>query len=138
MKLEYRENAITLAGYYDEDEDVIYISAGLSPLIAECTYLHEQAHQKCYKAGCACYKAENNDLAEYHAFRGELLAVLERGSEKLAKAYLKAITLSQAKAAEYPVVWRSHKRAMARIVRLKAYRMVQDLARGRHRIEQGE
>ena len=136
MNLEYRKNAVTLAGFYDEQEDTIYISAGLSPLIAECTYFHERQHQECFKSDCVCYKAENNDLAEYHAFRGELLAVLERDSVKLAQAYLKAIALSLAKAAEYPVIWRSHKRAMVRVMRLKAYQEVEALAKGRHRIEE--
>ena len=132
MRLQYRDNSVTLAGYYDEEEDVIYIAAGLPPLIAECTYLHEAQHQKCYKAGCKCYRAENNDLAEYHAYKGELMAVLERDSAALAKAYLKGMDISLEKAAKDPVVWRSHKRAMVRVMRLTAYCQVQRLARECH------
>ena len=132
MNLEYRDNSVPLAGYYEEETDTIYVSGGLSPLIAECVYLHEREHQRCYASRCECYfgaeESKNDDLAEFHAFRGELYAVLERGSKALAQAYLTGMASMKEKIARNPVLWRSHKRAVAKIERLKAYHQVQDLA----------
>ena len=135
MNLQYREHSAPLAGYFEEETGIIYVSSGLPPLIAECVYLHELQHKECYDSGCECYAADRDDynlLAEYHAHRGELIAVLERDSEALAQAYLKALAMEKVKIACDPRLWRSHRKAVARIERSKAYREVQDLADGRH------
>jgi hypothetical protein len=134
MKLRYRQNAILSSGYFEPEDGTIHVSDGLPPLIAECVYLHELQHKRCYDVGCTCFDADRPDdyLAEYHAFKGELIAVLERDSVALAQAYLKSVAMTKEKIAGNPRVWRSHKRALVRIERLRAYVLVQNLARGQH------
>jgi len=135
IKLLFRNNSAPLAGFYEEATDTIYVSSGLPPLIAECVYLHEREHQKCYLRRCKCYFGPlhvDDDCAEYHAHKGELVAVLERDSVALAQAYLKGLAMEKEKIALNPRLWRSHNRAVARIERLIAYRQVQNLAKGRH------
>ena len=136
MKLQYREHSVPLAGYYEEATDIIYVSSGLPPLIAECVYLHEREHQKCYLRRCKCYFGPlhiNDDIAEYHAHRGELIAVLGRDSEALARAYMKGLAMEEVKIAHDPKLWQSHKRAVARIKQLKAFEAVRKLAEGDNR-----
>ena len=136
MNLQYRDNSVPLAGYYEEATDTIYVSSGLPPLIAECVYLHELQHASCYGSDCECWwgaKAGNDDLAEYHAHKGELIAVLGRDSVALARAYLKGLAMEEVKIARDPKLWRSHKRAVARIKRLKAFKGVCRLAGGDQR-----
>lgn len=135
MNLLYREKSVPLAGYFEEADSTIFVSEGLPPLIAECVYLHELEHKKCFESGCECYSEERDDdkeLAEWHAFRGELMAVLERDSVALAQTYLRGVQNTLRNIARNPRLWRSHGRAVARIIRLKAYRQVQDLAGGIH------
>ena len=103
MNLLFRKNSVPIAGYFEEAGDIIYVSSGLPPLIAECVYLHELEHKKCFDSGCECwYLDDDNELAEHHAHKGELIAVLERDSEALAQAYLRGIQTEKGKIARNP------------------------------------
>ena len=122
MKLEHRDNSVRLLGLYDEDADVICISYGLSPLEAECVYYHERQHQKCFLSKCTCWEKKTDHLAEYHAYKGELEAIVMRGSNQLSRVYLKQVAKSKKKIARNPKIWKDHKGALERVMQSKMFK----------------
>lgn len=127
MKFDHETHAHRISGYYEEATDEVCVSSGLGKYEAEVVYLHERQHQLCWKSGCKCYKQPNDVMCEYHALRGELSAVLQRGSVRLARAYLKNVRALEAKAKQ-DSGWVHHIKALRRVKKLKAFKQVQTLA----------
>lgn len=127
MKFDHEGHAQRISGYYEEATDTVCVSSGLGKYEAEVIYFHERQHQLCWKSGCRCYKRSNDVMCEYHALKGELLAVLQRGSVRLARAYLKNVRALEEKAKQ-DSGWADHIKALRRVKRLKAFKRVQALA----------
>lgn len=122
MNLEYRGNSVLLHGQYDEETDVIWISYGLSPLEAECVFYHERQHRRCYLAKCSCWGRKTDYLTEYHAFKGELEAIILRGSKLLSRVYLRSIADTWKKINREPKRWKDHIKALRRVMRSKKFK----------------
>jgi hypothetical protein len=127
MRLEHIGDSVKMGGYYEEDEDLIYLAAGLGKLKSECVYFHERQHRNCCKNKCQCWREKNDYLSEFHAYLGELEDVVARGSRRLAKVYLRLVRRMLVSHSEHPE-WKDHKRAMNRVMRRRKFREVQELA----------
>lgn len=121
MKFEHKGHVQLLDGFYEEETDTIYVSRGLTDLDKECTYFHEKAHRECCRKGCGCWNRKSEYLSEYHAYMGELKAVVDKDSKALTQAYLHAVLRSMVKFKFNPKLWESHRRAMSRMMRSDVY-----------------
>jgi hypothetical protein len=129
MNLEYKNKVDIVRGYYCEVEDMIVLAKGLGELEREVTYYHEREHQKCFRNKCKCWNRKSDYLCEYHAMRGECRSVLQRGSKRLAIAYLLAIQESLARYKQGETRWLGHKLAAVRVMKSKDFAAVERLAK---------
>ena len=128
MKLEHRGNCIIVKyipdrdeadGMFDYENGKIYIRSKLSPLVRECTYLHELTHKRCYQKKCPCF--DSDYLCEYHAMRGTLQQVVKRGSRLLLRVYLQTAEEDLLRYQSNPE-WKAHLAAMRRLMKTKAFK----------------
>lgn len=122
MQYVHEGDSVSLAGFYDDADNTIYISKGLTKAEAECVYFHEWQHRKCYLEGCFCYNQLSNYWAERHAYLYELKTVIARGSRSLTKAYFRGIASCLIKFEEHPKVWADNSRALKQVIQTKIYR----------------
>lgn len=122
MKFEHTGNVQTFVGMYEEDEDIISLARGLTKLEAECVYYHERQHQICCKSKCVCWGKTSVYLSEYHAFMGELKAVISRKSICLSRIYYREVQRAKQRYNADPKQWRHHKRALQRMMNTALYR----------------
>jgi uncharacterized protein YqfB (UPF0267 family) len=133
MKFEHESDpcVVGVDGLYCETEDTIYLSNTLSKMQKEITYFHERQHRICAKKKCACMRdgRTSDYLAEFHAYRGEMLCVLSSGDAKLMKAYLSLVVRMVKKAEKNPKTWQHHKRAMNRVMKMKEFKRIKRMAK---------
>ena len=131
MNLKHRDNCILFTyhpnpskvfGFFDDDDEKIYISSKLSLLARECVYFHESSHKECYDEKCKCWDKKTDYLCEYHAMRGELQKVRARGSVRLREAYLKHVKSALDKYRKHADVYGDHLKAIRKLMRTKDFK----------------
>jgi len=118
----YHPNRTNVAGYFDEEDGLIYLDAKRSRLVRETVYFHEITHKECFQAKCKCWNKKTSFLCEYHAFRGALQCVRATGSRKLQRCYLREVQKALKKYKADLKIWDSHLKALRKIMKTKAYR----------------
>lgn len=122
MKLEHEEVTHRFDGYYDDADDSINIASKLGKYEAECVYLHERQHQKCFKAKCKCWGLNTDFLCEYHAYRAEFHDIVKRKNKHLANAYIRQLKRDVTKFKADPKFWRDHIKALNKLMHTKAFK----------------
>lgn len=131
MKLEHRDNCILFTynpnpskvfGFFDEGDGKIYISSKLGLLARECVYYHEQSHKECFDKKCKCWSRKTDYLCEFHAMQGEFQKIKASGSLRMKKAYFEQVKAAVKKYKKQSKVYVHHLRAIARLMRTKAFR----------------
>ncbi len=122
MKFEHTGNVQIFVGMYEEEGDLISLARGLTKLEAECVYYHERQHQICCKSKCVCWGKTSVYLTEYHAFTGELKAVVSRKSVRLSRVYHREVQRAKKRYDCNPKQWWHHRRALQRMMKTALYR----------------
>lgn len=113
--------------FLEERPDTIYINEKCSVYEREMTYWHEDAHRQCFKNKCFCWAKSTDFWAEYHAFKYELLKVINHDSVDLQRAYLAAVTRALEKYESNPKEYPHHKAALLKVMRTKRFKIFAEI-----------
>lgn len=114
----YSPNKSNVFGFYDEDDNNIYINAKLNKMERELVYIHELQHKNCFKSKCKCWGI--TFWCEYHAFRTELNFALTLNKRKYWHGFFKVAIkeLIKFKTHSEIVGWAEHYKAKRKVMKL--------------------
>ena len=130
MKFQHKGNCVLFrfwpdvgeaGGWFDEENQKIYIAKRLNPYQREVLYFHERAHKECFLNGCKCWGRKY--LCEYHAMREELKSTILSNNIDLCKAYHENTGTFIERCQEDPEVWKTHMAAFNKIRKTKMYKI---------------
>jgi len=116
----YKPDKTKVSGFFDEDDENIYINSNLNKLTKELVFVHESQHKVCFKNKCKCQK--NLFWCEYHAFRSEIDFIIDKNIKKYWVGYFNNVIYELKKFKDNDTTYKSHFKSLAKVCRLKRFK----------------
>ena len=136
----YNPNPSNIYGFFDEEDNNIYINANLGKLDREFVFVHESQHKDCFHNKCKCWGTIF--WCEYHAFRAEFNFVLKLNKQKYWRGFFKVSIKALIKFKTHPEIggWTEHYKALRKVMNLTEcvkyarkygyWKQIEDILRG--------
>ena len=114
----YKPNPSNITGFFDEEDNNIYINEKKGRLERELIFVHENQHKKCFNTKCKCWGIVF--WCEYHAFRAELNFVLKVNKRKYWREFFRVSISSLIKYTVHLEIggWPEHYKALRKVLKL--------------------
>lgn len=114
----YSPNKSNIFGFFDEEDDNIYVNAKLNRIERKLVFIHESQHRNCFNKKCKCWGT--TFWCEYHAFRRELNFVLKLNKRRYWHVFFKIAIKELIKYKTHPEIagWTEHFNAKRKTMKL--------------------
>lgn len=114
----YKPNPSGINGFFDEEDNNIYINGKKSKLERDLIFVHENQHKECFNTKCKCWRTVF--WSEYHAFRAELHFVLKVNKRKYWHEFFRVAIRSLIKHMKHLEIqgWLEHYKALRKVLKL--------------------